>query len=69
MNKKSVAICSVQVKCAPMHFAYRCAFRCQSAETGSIKIEPVSVSIGDLVDDAVELVKTIAEKESCGYRT
>lgn len=36
----------------------------QSAETGSIKIEPVSVSIGQIVDDAVELVKTIAEKKA-----
>jgi PAS domain S-box-containing protein len=35
----------------------------QSAETGIIKIEPKSVSIGQVVDDSVELVKNIADKK------
>lgn len=35
----------------------------QSAETGTIKIEPKTVIIGQVVDDSVELVKNIAEKK------
>ncbi len=35
----------------------------QSAETGTIKIEPESVSIDQLVGESVELVKNIAEKK------
>ena len=35
----------------------------QSAETGTIKIEPKSVSIAQVVEESVELVKTIAEKK------
>lgn len=35
----------------------------QSAETGTIKIEPKTVIIGQVVDDSVELVKNIADKK------
>lgn len=35
----------------------------QSAETGTIKIEPKTVFIGQVVDDSVELVKNIADKK------
>lgn len=35
----------------------------QSAQSGSIKIEPENTSIGQVVDDSVELVKNIAEKK------
>ncbi|MBX9949452.1 MAG: HAMP domain-containing histidine kinase, partial [Candidatus Obscuribacterales bacterium] len=35
----------------------------QSAQSGSIRIEPKLTSIGQVVDDSVELVKNIAEKK------
>jgi PAS domain S-box-containing protein len=35
----------------------------QSAESGTIKIEPSSVSFGQVVNDSIELVKNIADKK------